>query len=237
MELNLSLVVISFVVIIGIIVVICIIAYLNRAKAHHNEHHHSDLHRSSDHHHKSHLAHSALGPVNFEEVWSGDDQVNDFPRHSAKASKPVLKVESVQADETVELDFSADLFSVKEDILSDLDMTQEELDAEMAKYKAKYEYKRRQLPVNKNFNMEDYNKAQQFLKDSPVNLAAARERGEGREDLSREIAKKKALARLRKKPDDMPSGHAAFATPDQVAAIRNPHRNNLGKLIAANSPK
>ena len=229
MELNLAVLIFIGIVVVIIVLIICIFLRMSRRENRRSSHSHD-----SPKEHPKHLASAAQGATNFVESWApSEEELSAFPRHSASAAAPKKPVEAIRVDETIEVGFADDLFSVKEDILGDLGMTQEELDAEQEKYDAKYEYKRRRLPVNKNFDITDYKAAQRRLKESPLNLADSN-KGQNREHLAREVAKKQALARTRK-PVSAAFNQSTFAetaTPEQVAADRMPtHRNSLGKLV------
>lgn len=108
----------------------------------------------------------------------------EFPRHEAKAGRkqveepsrgtkfetkaPVIQGNS-HASETIFVRSIADLFSPKEDVLAEFGVTPEEMDKLVEAHKKKQEPKERKLPINKNFNIESYNKSKDILRASSVN--------------------------------------------------------------------
>ena len=222
MHLSISLLTVGL-LILAVLVVICIIRWLSdRNRDHENEDH---LKKIEHHDHDTKKDEVYQYPKKEPKKRPPPYAVHtpNIPRQPASSSKPVIrpqvktqappspqkktqasarpqvKSQNAFADaEVVEVQSSLDLFSPKEDILAELGMTQEELDEELAKYKAEHEYKERRLPVNKNFNMEDYKESRKVLREAPKNDMISMA-GSKRDELQRDLLKKQALATLRKR--------------------------------------
>lgn len=93
----------------------------------------------------------------------------EFPRNLAKASNPVSNSQ-LSKFEKVYVESMAELFSPKNDLETEFGVTQDEFDKLVSNYKKTREFKERKLPVNKHFNMKDYNNVKNVMRESATNI-------------------------------------------------------------------
>lgn len=167
-----------------------------------------------------------------------------FPRHAVQASnksnsnfkvenssKPKHTVKLNHENNTVHVDRIANLFSVKDNFLQDYNVTKEEMDALVEKYKASKEYKERRVPINKNFDLQEYNNARGTIRDSTYHNKSGSKKGNIMVEVWKTYGKT-----LTKKQRPTASGNVdalGVSEKDHANAIqRSKARSNMGTLVS-----
>lgn len=83
-----------------------------------------------------------------------NQDVLEFPRNSAQASRPVTESENTQ--DSIKVKSMADLFSPKIDYMAEYGMSEDEMLVLAAQRKKDSEYQERNLPISTHFDMNKY---------------------------------------------------------------------------------
>lgn len=232
MHLSLTTIAVGAIILIVVIVLIVHVQMLRMRKHHHHheqshshEHGHSDSTPSCEASKKGVLA-SAPAPERVEVKNTNQSPKTEFPRHHAEANKPAVSAKSVTFDR-VEVESAKDLFSAPDGVLAELGMTKEELDAELEKYEKKRTFRQRKIPVNKNFDMDDYKNARAYTRKSVESQKVLGPHTE--ESVDRKALLKRALARKDKIEREFGAVDviANGASDKSVPTARGP----LGKIV------
>lgn len=153
--------------------------------------------------------------------------------NQAIANNPIRT--KVQNFETIHVRHISELFSPKEDTLDEFGVTPQEMEKMVEAYKKKQVSKEPKLPINKNFNLESYNKSKETLRASSIHGNATG--GSKRGQITKSIYKKYGK--------NFASKQSAQAAPDVMASIPNAKqheeakerqnlRRNPGQLVVRN---